>query len=196
MTIEYSKLGLWNNVYENEAVNFGIMYGDDYTAKLASEWLNQDSITTIEDWGCGYGGFKNFIAPHQTYIGVDGSNTPFADKIVDLSMYETQVDAIHLRHVIEHNQNWKIILENFLSGFTKKAVLTLFTPFMAETTTVAAYENWRGTGTTMVDISLSYDELMSIISKHQDIKVKTELNLNTHTQYKVEHVFYLEKQLD
>jgi len=47
----------------------------------------------------------NYIWPHQSYIGIDGSNTKYADKIEDLVLYKTKVDAIHMRHVLEHNEN-------------------------------------------------------------------------------------------
>lgn len=45
----------------------------------------------------------------------------------------------------------------------------------------------------MVDISLPLDEINYIISQYPEIVVKTEFDLKTPTQYKVEHIFYLEK---
>lgn len=186
-----SKLGLWNEFYKGRTKRK--MYSDPITATLASQWLNIKEIKTIEDWGCGFGGFKDYVAPHQTYVGVDGSESAFVDKIEDLEKYTTVVDAIHMRHVLEHNQQWRIIFRNFLKSFEKRAVLTLFTPFTEKETIIKLRENAWGTGRSMVDISLPLDEITNIISEFSNIKYHTRFDLVTETQYKIEHIFYLEK---
>jgi len=186
-----SKVGLWNEYYKGRTKRK--IYSDPHTADLASKWLNQKDILTIEDWGCGFGGFKKYVAEHQTYVGVDGSESVFVDKIEDLVTYTTSVDAIHIRHVLEHNQEWRPILRNVLKSFNKRAVLTIFTPFLEEEKIIKVYENWCNTGKNMVDISLPLAEVLNIISEFPDIKYKTEFDLKTATQYNIEHVFYLEK---
>ena len=122
-----SRLGLWNKWYEK--VSQKVVYHDPTTAKLAASFINQDNIFIVEDWGCGLGGFENYIGEHQTYIGLDGSNTQFASKIVDLEYFTSSVDAVHMRHVIEHNIAWQAVLENALFSFNKRMALTLFTPY-------------------------------------------------------------------
>ena len=186
-----TKIGLWDSSYKDVTVRK--MYDDPLTASMASHWLDQPDILTIEDWGCGYGGFKEYIAAHQTYVGIDGSNTIFADKTEDLVTYLTSVDAIHMRHILEHNQDWRSILNNFLYSFNKRAVLTVFTPFTQQESIIQVYENWSGTEKAMVDISLSLEELTEIFKQHPGIKVMSELNMKTNTQYNTESIFYFEK---
>ena len=91
-----SRLGLWDSWYETD-VGEARMYGESTTARIAGEWLNLPSIKTIEDWGCGHGGFKNYVGPHQTYIGIDGSKSRYATVTADLTQYRSTPDAIHIR---------------------------------------------------------------------------------------------------
>ena len=186
--IEGSRFGLWNARYAKK--KHKRMYGDVLTAKKAAEFFNLDDIHQIEDWGCGFGGFRDFIARHQTYIGVDGSDTRFADKIVDLETYQSSVDAVHLRHVLEHNPGWEKILENALASFTKRMVLTIFTPFEPTTKVIAEYPEYTGTDIIMVDLSLNRDDL---VSRFEGLDWSSDEGLVTKTQYNIEHIFYLEK---
>lgn len=183
-----SRVGLWNARYEN--VENRKMYDDPHTAGLAGEFLRHETIQEVEDWGCGYGGFKEYLAPHQRYIGVDGSQTPFAERIVDLETYRSDVDAIHLRHVLEHNINWHSILSNALLSFKKRMVLTLFTPFVEETCIINQYEYFGGSNITMVDVAFRRDDIVSLFG---GLKWESKENINTKTQYKVEHVFFLSR---
>jgi hypothetical protein len=65
----------WNNSYSKLRVPEP--YGDTVTYRLGADWLRECNV--VEDWGCGAGWFKQFCkAP--TYIGIDGSNTPFLTK--------------------------------------------------------------------------------------------------------------------
>src|ERR1700757_4314698 len=111
-----SRLGLWNAWYETETGEARV-YGEATTAQLAGEWLDIPSITTVEDWGCGFGGFQRYIGTHQRYVGIDGSASRFATIIADLTTYRSTVDAVHIRHVLEHNPAWRDILQNVLGSF-------------------------------------------------------------------------------
>lgn len=83
---------------------------------------------TVQDWGTGEGIFKNF---RVDALGVDGSDTPGADlKYVDLTTYETNCEGIFLRHVLEHNYEWKKILHNVLKSASKKVCVVMFIPFI------------------------------------------------------------------
>lgn len=180
-----SRVGLWNKYYEGTYDRK--IYGDVYTAKAAGEFLNSPDVQIIEDWGCGYGGFKNFIGQNQSYIGVDGSNTKFADIIADLEIYVSNVDAIHMRHILEHNPNWRPILINALKSFRKRMVLTLFTPFQDQTRELSRYPF---NGSEMVDIGFVRDE---IVSMFKDLQWTSKENLKTETVYNVEHMFFLQR---
>lgn len=174
-----SNVGKWNNWYRSE--NIGkISYGGDAITYLMAASFFAD-LGEVEDWGCGVGGFKNYCT--TKYIGVDGSNTPFADKMRDLTTYRSETDGIMLRHVLEHNYDWQKILTNALSSFKKKMFLCLFTPF-AETTTEIAYTEAVG----VPDLSMSKAE---IESNFTDIKWCLLENIETATQYGVEHVYLL-----
>jgi hypothetical protein len=183
-----SRAGLWDAWYEAET-GAPRMYGEATTARLAGEWLNIPSITTVEDWGCGFGGFQQYVGAHQSYIGIDGSKSRFASTIADLSIYRSTADAIHIRHVLEHNPAWRDILRNVLASFTQRAVITLFTPLVPSEKTIARYPNFNGTGVEMVDISLPEGELEQAFTA-ANLKV-TRRRLRTKTQYKVEHMYLL-----
>jgi len=183
-----SRKNWWDSVYEQNSPPK--MYSDDKTAERGAEYLDIPSVKTIEDWGCGWGGFKNYIGSHQRYVGIDGSQTPAADKIVDLETYKSEVDAIYMRHVLEHNPGWKNILENAVQSFTKHLVIVIFTPFQEdETRIIQEYDNWNGTGQTMVDIGFKYEDITQCLG---DLVFITE-NLKTPTQYGVETIFYISK---
>jgi hypothetical protein len=73
----------------------------------------------VEDWGCGGGGFRRFCLSPR-YIGLDGSKTPFADKIVDLCTYSLIAPGIMMRHILEHNYEWERILVSAVRSFQEK----------------------------------------------------------------------------
>lgn len=180
----------WNNWYKNlEATKANsFRYGDTITYELGYEFLKD--CNKIEDWGCGAGGFKRFVDKNNEieYIGVDGSLTPFAKVKADLTTYISEVEGIFMRHVLEHNYEWKKVLDNACQSFTKKMCLILFTPFTPETKEIA--HNLKH-GVDVPDLSLSKEEILSIFNNHN---IKYELkSFRTSTGYKVEHVFYLTK---
>lgn len=182
-----SKMNLWDVVYKNKQLPK--MYSDVETAERGAIYLNDEGIKQIEDWGCGWGAFKNFIAPHQQYIGIDGSKTPYADTIADLEKYISKVDGLYMRHVLEHNHGWRNILQNAIDSFDKKMVLVVFTPFQTETKTIKEYKNWNGTNQTMVDIGFRQED---IIEYFDGLAWSLE-SIKTPTQYDIEHVFYISK---
>jgi len=186
-----SRLGLWNKTYEGDIPQ--MMYHDVSTAKIAGQFLGQKDIVTVEDWGCGFGGFEQYIESHQSYIGIDGSQSQYAEKLVDLEHYTSTVDAIHMRHILEHNPAWESILINAISSFNKRMVLTIFTPFQLKTQVLQRYPNFNGTGVEMVDIGFCKDDLITHFST---VKWTLIENIYTQTQYNVEHVFFLEKDVE
>lgn len=177
-----SNLHKWDHWYNGLSLSEPQAYGDTTTYILAADWL---ADRQVEDWGCGKGYFRTLIPPHL-YTGVDGSSTPFADKIVDLCAYRTQVEGILLRHVLEHNDDWAKILSNALTSATERIALILFTP-MAEKATVIC----RPEDIDVPDISLSHSELMS----HAEAAgwTATWSDHQTATQYGVERVYLMER---
>lgn len=107
--------------------------GSPLAFQLAAAYLDEPSVTTVEDWGCGCGHFRPYLAEHQTWIGVDGCGVSAALVIADLTKYRSDPDAVHMRGVIEHNDEWQAVLDNFLSSFKRLGVLTIFLPWAERT---------------------------------------------------------------
>jgi hypothetical protein len=181
----------WNNWYKelnkNNLTSF--RYGDTVTYAMGFNFLKLCS--SIEDWGCGTGGFKRFFNSDTNckYIGIDGSITPFSDIKADLVNYRSNVDGIFMRHVLEHNYNWDIILDNACKSFKKKFYLVLFTPFSEKTKQISHNEAY---GVDVPDISFKIEDITNIITKNNcEYKMET---IKTDTGYGIEHVFYIKKK--
>lgn len=196
----------WNSWYSHLTHNdlFNTKIGDSPTFEKGFDWIQ--SCSTIEDWGCGSGGFKRFFfnppsidQPSFTpkvsnkYIGIDGSNTPFADLKIDLINYKKDqsslVSGIFMRHVLEHNYGWKDILHNACSSFSEKFCLILFTPFSDNTTEIT---NNLSHGIDAPDLSFNLKDITDILQEHNC--VYTLETINTQTGYNVEHIFYITKR--
>ena len=174
----YSMSGVWNYANVDK-----FHYGDDVTYRRGVAFL--DGQGTIEDWGCGFAHARTFVTQSQ-YIGVDGSSQ-HADKIVDLREYSSDTDCILMRHVLEHNVDWRRILANAMASFKKRMVLVIFTP-LAETTRQIATST-SVTSVPVPDISFRKEDLTDYFARCK----YSEESLTTDTQYGTEHVFYIEK---
>jgi hypothetical protein len=167
----------WNLLYKD--LKQQDMCGDTRSYTLGYEFLK--TCYTIEDWGCG-AGFKNlFNNDIHKYIGIDGSKT-------ELTEYTSKVDGIFLRHVLQDNYEWKIILENACKSFSKKMCLILFTPFSNEITQIT--HNLKD-GIDVPELSFDKNELIDIFIKYN---ITYDLiNIKNETSYNIEHIFYLNK---
>jgi hypothetical protein len=172
-------LGVWDYQHFDK-----FNYGDDTSYKKGIAFL--DGHGTIEDWGCGFAHAKTFVEK-SSYIGIDGSAINFADKIADLRGYVSETDCIFMRHVLEHNYDWRRILANAVASFKKRMVLIIFTP-LTETTRQIATSRIL-TSSPVPDISFRKGDLTDLFKHCQ----YTEEALATDTQYKTEHIFYIEK---
>ncbi len=123
-----SNVGRWDGWYAG--LDEPAPYANTQTYEMGAEWLKDCAL--IEDWGAGKGWLSTLVGPER-YRGIDGSETPFADEIADLTTYRSKVPGIFMRHVIEHNYAWKVILDNALASFTERMALILFTPLVDET---------------------------------------------------------------
>ncbi len=135
------------------------MFGSETTYVLGATWLMD--CKSIEDWGCGTNWFSRVmwrINPNIYILGLDGSPPP-PTIAIDLEKYQSLIrpQGIFMRHVLEHNWNWKIVLQNALLSFEKRMALILFTPFSETTHNI--YEH----GIDVPVLSFSKEELESVL---------------------------------
>lgn len=184
--MEYSNVGKWNERYKNLNPAAPEAYGDQITYEIAAQFLSD--CVTIEDWGCGSGGFLKY---RPDAIGVDGSDTVFAKKkFIDLRNYTSDPDGIHLRHVLEHDNGWKEILANALASAKKKLLITMFVVPTEGTTKVVAQGGATGVSDEVITLRISRKEFMDIIYGAKVKSVESQL-LKTTSCYGTEEVFYI-----
>lgn len=169
-------LGKWNY---GTAPQFA--YGDETSYRKTIDFL--DGPHTIEDWGCGTAFAETFVQRGR-YIGIDGSWSMHCDLVADLRTHRSSADAILLRHVLDHNWEWKKILENALASFQKRLAIVIFTPFSEHTHSIAT--TWG----TVPDISFRKEDLLEFLQPFS----YTEESLKTATQYGGEHIFYVTRE--
>jgi hypothetical protein len=119
-----SNIGRWDKWWLGESAS-RTPVGDTESYHIGADFLQDCEV--VEDWGCGPGWFAT--VRRGRCIGVDGSRSPYADRHADLVEYSSDVDGIFMRHVLEHNYEWRRILENALRSFRKKMVIAIFTPW-------------------------------------------------------------------
>lgn len=156
-------------------------YGDETSYKKAMEFL--DGPYTIEDWGCGVAWARRFVKRGR-YVGIDGSWSMHCDLVTDLRTYRSKVDAILVRHILEHSWGWRQILWNALASFQKKFCLILFTPFGEVTRSIGS------TKENVPDISFRKEDLLEYLKGF----VFTEESFQSATQYGLEHIFYVTRK--
>lgn len=160
-------------------------YGDETSYRKAIEFLDGPYI--IEDWGCGTAWARRFVK-HGRYIGIDGNYSLHCNVVADLRTYRSEADGILMRHIIEHNYEWKTILDNALASFRKRFALVLFTPF-SDVTRTLQMSKVAGGEDRVPDLSFRKHDLLDMIGS---LSCKEE-SLVTGTQYGQEHIFYISK---
>lgn len=149
--------GRWN--YINHKTPF--QFGDIESYKISSEWLNDCDV--VEDWGCGCAFAKQFFT--TCYIGIDGSITPWCDKVANLMTYKSKPSGLLIRHVLEHNYEWRVILKSAVASFQKRMALVMFIPPSDEDTIITPKICVDPiAGFTVPDISCCKKDIISIIS--------------------------------
>jgi len=171
--------GKWQSLYAG--VESPRAYDDTVTYRLGAEFLS--GCDTIEDWGCGLGWMRNFV-PADRYVGIDGSYSRFADRLVDLETYRSDAAGIFMRHILEHNYGWERILQNALASFGERFVLVTFTPY-ADTTREIAFHDDPG----VPDISFARADL----TRHFAGLTWREETYATDTQYGTETIYFIER---
>ena len=175
-------LGKWNKWYDGKTKQGSFRYGNTVTYQRAADYMAD--IDILEDWGCGMGGFKRLFKGN--YTGLDGSKTPFVDKVVDLREYTSSVDGIVLRHVLEHNYDWEKILENAVNSFQKKLCIIIFTPFVEETKEIAHNKRF---GVDCPDIAFYEEDIEKYFKDFAWLKE----DLGTKTAYGAERIYYVRR---
>lgn len=117
-------------------------YGAPGIYQRAAEWMV--GCAEVEDWGCGGGALRGYLHDSTTYIGIDGSASPWATLGADLRRYRSRVEGIVMRGVLEHNDEWEPILDNAVASFTRRLAVGIFTPTAPKTVVLRTepdYEN-------------------------------------------------------
>jgi hypothetical protein len=182
-------LGKWDTWYAGLEADSPQTYGGTESYRIASDWLVDCS--TVGDWGCGKGGFKQYVEAPRQYIGFDGSHTPFADRIVDLADFRFETEGVLVRHVIEHDYRWEAILANAAASFTRRMVLVLFTPMLTSTEPMATEIAFQELGAQGGVPDLSFSEA-AIRSAIPDVPVSVQ-TIDSLTQYGTETIFLYER---
>ena len=176
-------LNKWNGWYKDLTEKPLItLYGETPTYKLGAEFLKD--CGKVEDWGTGTGAFKLY---RNDAIGIDGSDTPHADREADLTEYTSSCDGIFIRHVLEHNEEWQKILINALKSAKKKVCVINFFPLNKKGTielSDVSFQN-RKYGVDVPTFSLGLDQFNKIFKKN-GVSVKKE-SCDTET------IFYITK---
>lgn len=175
--LDQSNMGKWDPWYSE--LEKPEPYGDSTTYELGAAFLRDCEV--VEDWGCGRGWLRNYIAPER-YRGLDGSYSRFADRIVDLCGYRSSVDGVFIRHVLEHNYNWRPILSNAIAAAQRRLVLIIFTPF-GESEKELAYCEAVG----VPDLSLRRSDVIESFGN----RTWSTTRLKTATHYEYETVFFV-----
>jgi SAM-dependent methyltransferase len=170
----FQMVGRWK--YENRD-----QFAYDGEASYAKGLAFLDGHGAIEDWGCGTAYARRFVRKSE-YIGIDGSESRFATRLADLQTYRSETDCIFMRHVLEHNHGWRLILENAVRSFRTRMVLILFTPF-------SEFERKIGDTSGIPDLSLRRED---VIAFFEGLSFNEE-SFESDTQYGREHIFYIER---
>jgi hypothetical protein len=173
-------LGKWDSWYQDVEDETQFQGNNVTTYEMAGDFLAD--MEQVEDWGCGFGGFKKFCK--GGYIGVDGTTTPYVDVLADLVDYKSSVDGIMMRHVLEHNYDWEKILDNAMVSFNKKMCLVIFTPFAIETHEIS---HNRDAGVDAPNISFNREDIEKHLVGSWTMKT---VNTNGFQEY----IYFISKQ--
>jgi hypothetical protein len=176
-----ANVGKWADRYQGGGEPWP--YGETTSYEVAAAWLEPCAL--VEDWGCGAGWLRTLVPPDR-YRGIDGTSSPFCDEVVDLVAYRSTVPGIFMRHVLEHDYDWKHILDNALASFTERMAIILFTPERAVTEEIAFTPDIG-----VPDIAF---RLADITDRFPQDVTFTVQRLSSATQYGSETILFLERR--
>jgi hypothetical protein len=158
-------------------------FGDDVTYARAAAFLRD---LPVEDWGCGLGWFRRHAS--GPYRGVDAVATRWADVVADLRRYRSRTPGLLVRHVLEHNDDWRAILRNALASFTRRMAVVVFTPLAPRTHVLRRVEH--APGLVLPELAFARDDLVA----EMGALLASDEPVASATQHGGEHVFYLERR--
>lgn len=139
--------GLWDHRYADADPDHPAHYIDTRTYADGVRWLGDardpgETVVTVEDWGCGLGWFAHTARAMEAplaVVGIDGSHSPFADRVEDLGAtdYWSDPDRLRapcafMRAVAEHNHDPGRVLWNFARAFSRRGYVAFFTPMATD----------------------------------------------------------------
>ena len=189
--MSFTRLSLWENFWKgrNSKNEYSNSKESNKTMLLSAEIFKNNNVKSIEDWGCGNCVFRYYLDKDIKYIGIDGSNTSYQDKIEDLTQYTSKSDGVYIRHILEHNDEYKKILENAIMSFENTLILVLFTPFTNKNNT-EILTTCNLEGRIIPDIAFNKNYIISLIEQNRCSYQLIE-NIESKTSYKFENIFII-----
>jgi hypothetical protein len=182
-----SMLGRWDRWYGRLRPDAPPMpYGASRSYRRGADWLA--SCALVEDWGCGTGWLRTLVPPER-YRGLDGTASPFADEVCDLTTYRSAVPGVFMRHVLEHNHQWRQVLDNALASFTQRMALVLFTPMAEATHPLPELDGASGIAVPV--ISFRHEDLVERFGP--DVAWSFEDLASPETWFRTERIYLLER---
>jgi hypothetical protein len=179
MSDEQSMLNRWAPWYST-GQRCKESYGPATSYTIASDWL---AGLAVEDWGCGYAQFREY---HKgPYTGIDGTEG-WADHICDLRTHTSSTEGLLMRHVLEHNPDWRSVLKNAIASFTQRMVLVVFTPDSEGPEKTLAFVASVG----VHDLSLPFVEIEASFA---DCRILDRIHVATATGYQGETLWLVER---
>ena len=157
-----------------------VRYGSESSYIVGMSWL--DECLEVEDWGCSKAYSKRYC--RGQYRGIDG--TPgAADEVAELNSYRSSTPGLFMRHVLEHNEDWRLILQNALDSFTQRMVLIVHRDFADEDIVN------RGKRPEQLDLDISAKDLGKMIEGY--CVATCFIRNETTTREAYDTLFFLEK---
>lgn len=174
----------WTNWYRGLEADDPQPYGNSDSYQLLADWVADCEL--VEDWGCGKGWMRKFVDADR-YVGIDGTRSPFADIHTDLVDYTSSAAGIVIRHVLEHDQRWELILDNALASFRQRLGLALFTPLQDATQVIDRTEI-----VDVPDIGFAEGDLTAKFIDAGCLWERVDVDPSP-TKYNIEHVYLIRR---
>mgnify|MGYP001255148032 CR=1 FL=1 len=193
---------LYNNI--KNIYSYLLPYENDIIlSKCKSFIIQQKDIKTMEDW------YLMSFHSAETYIpkNIDYKSCQHIDKIMlynqiknkykttNLTLYATKADLIICNQVLEHDKNWKKILDNFFNSFDKFGILVITIPFNKSVDDKVVYINKYQNehfNNIKIAISISYSSFFNIIYSYKNITYEIE-NINNGNNSDI-FIYYFKKK--
>jgi hypothetical protein len=149
-----------------------VVYDNAETYRIGMDYLAD--CDGVEDWGCGTAVAKRFC--RTRYVGVDGSWSKWCDRVANLVQYQSPVDGIFMRHVLEHNWEWEQVLSNAMNSFKKKFALIMCHSWVEKSRYASTLEHYPYAG--IAQIEFCKDDILRLLNRRavveQEIQFKNE----------------------